>query len=177
MMFGRGETWKIEFPSAALIIAHESPFCKCCHQRLPLAALEPTFMYSMGENCGYDPVYPEDVLQRWNDTSISCYVDEVWQVAHGQYLHFRKEIAELILFAFGHQVREHLEYDALTLAKDWLKLAESSSVLTGWSRDKERCLRFTETRLVYAKWVLKAVKTRLREMKREGKIPTSACVR
>lgn len=181
MIGGRGETWNIELPAAALITAHEQPFCKCCKQRLPLTALKPLFLYCVGENCGYDPCRPKDVLDRWDDAdqrrSISTYVDEDWRVANGQYLRFPREIVELLLWCFGHPVREHMEHHVLKQAKEWLSLAQFSCVSSRWGSDEERCIRHTEHRLVYARWALKTVKTRLREMKREGKIPTSATVR
>jgi hypothetical protein len=179
MIGGRGETWKIEFPAASLITAHEAPFCKCCHQRLPLAALKPTFLYSMGENTGYDPCRPEDVLVRWKAGELSpAYIDEPeYYLCHRPMAIMSAELIELLLWCFGYQLRDNMQYKVLAEAREFLKLAETTSVAPRWPGEADMTERYTEYRLVYARWALKTVKIKLREMKREGKIPTSATVR
>lgn len=174
MIGGRGETWRVDLPSVKLMREHADPICKCCGQRKPLAAFKPTFLYSVGENCGYDPCRAEEVLKRWDTDTASVMVLDDWQTCHGQYLHLRKEIAEVVLWAFGYECRPGIEADVLQRAKDWLQLAETTCV-TWWR--KEQSLSFTEFRLAYAEWTVKHVKVRLREMKREGRIPATACVR
>ena len=176
-MFGRGETWKIEFPSADLITAHERPICPCCSQLLPLRALRPVFLYCVGENCGYDPCSPSEVLKRWNDStsSISSYVAEEKFVTNPMYV--SKDIAELLLWCFGYPTRENMHYDVFKRAKDWLELSESTFVSSDQQNPITGALRYTAYRVIYARWAFKTVKIKLRAMKREGQIPTSATVR
>lgn len=175
-MLGRGESWRVDLPSVALMQAHEQPFCKCCHQRLRLAEFAPSFMYCVGENTGYDPCHPNEVLKRWDTEQfgIPAMISDKWEDCNGQYYHLPKSCAELVLWAFGYAVRPGMEATVLQQAKDWLQRAQTSCVL-GW-RQKDGP-RFTEFRLAYAEWTLKRIKIRLREMKRAGEIAKTACVR
>lgn len=175
MIGGRGETWRVVLPSVRLMKEYADPVCKCCGQHKRLAAFKPQFLYCVGENCGYDPCYPEDVLDRWDTPDVaSVNVDDNWDKCHGQYLYLRKEIAEVVLWAFGYDVRPGVEDDVLQRAKDWLSIAKTTCVV--WWR-KEQSVPFTEYRLAYAEWTLRKVKMRLREMKRAGRIPAMTCVK
>ena len=172
----REESWRVEFPSVRLLKAHEDPFCKCCHQRLPLRQLQPTFLYCQGENTGYDPCYPENLLAVWDDRShsVSSYIGEedTRFVCHPMYV--RRETAELLLWTFGYPVRIGMEQIVLEQARAWHELATTTSVRS-WGVEKS--LRYTEYRKVYAEWTFRRVKTRLREMKKAGEVPATMRVR
>lgn len=172
----RGESWRVEFPSVRLLKAHEEPFCKCCHQRLPLRALEPVFMYCQGENTGYYPCSADDVIGRWGKQphDVAALIDEEDPRFVCQPMHVRPETAELLLWTFGYAVRPNMEQDVLEQARKWLDLATTTSVRS-WGI--EQSLRYTEYRKVYAEWTFRRVKTLLREMKRAGRVPATMKVR
>lgn len=173
-MWGRGECYRIQFPSVELIEKHKKPFCECCRQRLNLAPLRPVFFHCFGENTGYDPCRSDDVISRWDEIDVDYYVDDDWQACHGQYWHLRKAEAELVLWACGYDVRPGIEETALQQAKDWLQLATTTSAIYN---ARSASVKFNEYRKYYAEWTLKQVKIRLREMKRAGLVPATACVR
>lgn len=167
VLHGRDKRWQIVFPYAKRLKENEDrlwdPWCKCCNQVRPQLPLKPEFLFSHGENTGFDKCAPEEAISRVGKETEAGIYKEPWGMVH-----LDPVFAWHLLWIFGHH---NTGYDDPLGAAKTIAARSASLALMYPNKQELDIVTF------YGEWSLRETKRKLRAQKASGDLAESYRVR